>query len=119
MKKDTDANVKYYAASGKTALSIMIPVALAALCLAGAVISVANDMYAFVKPDRELTFTVTRSLSGAELSKSLRESGIIRNDAVFSLYLKVKGKTDDVALLSGEWKLNSSMSYRQLLIELF
>ena len=112
-------NIKIDTISRRTALGIMIPLALAALVLAGAVISIANDMYAFVKPNEEIVFSITNISTDTELSQQLREHNIIKNDIVFTLYLRSKGRSDDINLLSGQWTLNSSMSYRQICAALF
>ncbi len=103
----------------KRAFGIIIPLFLVSALLAGAFISVANDMYAFVKPDRAATVTVSESIDAKQLSTLLREKGIIKNDLVFRLYMKAKGKDDDVPLVLGEWSLNSNMSYREIILEIF
>ena len=100
--------------SRRTAFGLIIPIALAALLLAGAIISITNDMYAFVKPHNEILFSVTNITNDTELSRSLREQNIIKNDIVFTLYLRHKGMSVAARALSGEWMLNSSMSYRQI-----
>lgn len=105
--------------SARRAFLILVPLFLAVVLLACALISVTNDMYSFVKPDSTATVSINAPTSARELSVILRENGIIENDIVFYLYLKSKGKGEDVATLRGEWILNSNMSYREILIEIF
>jgi cell division protein YceG involved in septum cleavage len=105
--------------SARRAFMILVPLFLAAALLACAVISVANDMYAFVKSDSKVLLSLTTPTSERELSVLLKKSGVIKNDTVFYLYLKSKRNGEDVTPLSGEWKLNSNMSYREILLEIF
>ena len=90
-----------------------------ALFLCAAFVSVTNDMYAFVKPDREISVRIDAPVSAKELSRLLKESGVIRNEFVFELYLDSKGKSEKSELILGEWTLNSNMSYRRILLEIF
>lgn len=105
--------------STRTAFGALVPLMLLALMLAGIVISVANDMYAFVKPDENIGVKIIAPLNDSELSKLLRESGVIENELIFTLYLRSKHKDGLVPSLTGEWTLNSNMSYREILSELF
>ena len=105
--------------STRRALGALSPLLLISVFIASAVISVANDMYAFVKPDSETNIIIDRELSPKELSSLLREKKIIKNDLVFTLYLRSKKKTDLIPSLRGEFTLNSSMSYREILQILF
>jgi cell division protein YceG involved in septum cleavage len=105
--------------STRHALAVIIPLCLLAILLSFALISAANDVYAFVKPDNAVTVTVSSPMSAKQFSSLLRESGVIKDDLVFSLYLHSKGKDDDVSLLTGEWLLNSNMSYRDILLKIF
>ncbi|MBQ9113223.1 MAG: hypothetical protein IJY08_06550 [Clostridia bacterium] len=101
------------------AFGIIIPLCLLGALLAGLVVSVANDMYAFVKPDRDVTVTVDAPLSDKELALLLQKSGVINNAFVFQIYLRSKGKSEELASLTGELLLNSGMSYREILLEIF
>ncbi len=105
--------------STRRALGIVVPLFLLSVLLACIIISVANDMYAFVKPDKAATLTVPSPITDKQLSHMLKDIGIIKNDFVFYLYLRSKGKSDDISLLLGEWTLNSNMSYREILLEIF
>ncbi len=105
--------------SARRAFGIIIPLFLLSALIACLIISVTNDMYAFVKPDREEKLTVTSPITDKQLSLILKEKGIIKNDFVFYLYMRSKGKSDDISLLLGEWTLNSNMSYREILLEIF
>ena len=119
MKSNDPQNFTTDKQSRKNAFGKIIPLALVALLFAGAIISIANDMYAFVKPSNDILFSVTDISSNFQLSRQLRKNNIIKNDIAFALYLKSKGVACDTCALSGEWLLNSSMSYREIYAEMF
>ena len=102
----------------RRAFGVLIPLCLLSLLIACLVISVANDMYAFVKPDVEITVNIPSPMSDKQLSRLLQQNGVINNAAVFSLYLRSKGASEKLGNLSGEIKLNSNMSYREILLEI-
>ncbi len=104
--------------SFKEALSCVVPLFLFSLFLCAVLLSVANDMYAFVKPDTELCLTIEKGTDAKALADALYRGGVIKNPEVFSLYVSSKGKADRLLLSSGEVTLNASMSYRELLSEI-
>ena len=89
---------------------------LLALLSAGALISVANDVYAFVKPDREATLRLESPTELSVIAKQLRRDGIIQNPTVFCWYVKSKGATPRLEAFTGDLPLHASMSYRELLL---
>lgn len=91
-------------------------VSLLAFFLAALLISVANDLYAFVKPDNPVTFTLSEPCSLDSLSRQLAENGVIENPYIFSHYAAMKGKQDTLEAFRGTVSLNSSMSYREILL---
>ncbi len=72
-------------------------------------ISIVNDVLALSKPPVRATVTASDS---AELAEKLGEAGIIDHPWLFSLYAKIKGKTD--LSVTGEVCVSSDMDYRQL-----
>ena len=100
------------------ALGTVIPLCLVALLIAGIIISVGNDLYAFVKPDVPVILKVDTSMTDEEFACELQELGVIENAFAFRMYVKSKGKADLIASLTGEWRLNSNMSYRENVTEL-
>ncbi len=91
-------------------------ITLFALLSSGLLVSVANDMYAFVKPDREVTVDIETPMTLSELARLLEREGIVQNPTVFGLYTKAKGKTARIEGFSGELTLRSEMSYREILL---
>ena len=102
----------------KNTFEIVIMITLLAALLALAVISVANDMYAFVKPDASVTLNVDEPLDLSSMSKLLQSQGIIKNPTVFSLFVRSKGKADKLEAFSGEIVLRQDMSYREIMLAL-
>lgn len=95
--------------------SIVVPLCFFSIILAAAIVSVANDMYAFVKPDTAVSITLDSPKTVYSAAKTLSENGIINNPAVFSLYVRTKGAEEKITSFSGEIYLCASMSYRQIL----
>lgn len=98
------------------AYAYLTVIVLFALLGAALLTSVANDMYAFVKPDRAVTLTIGDPLPLPELASLLEQNGIVNNPTVFGLYADATGKRTRVEAFSGELTLSSSMSYREILL---
>ena len=100
----------------RLAFSKITVLSLTALLVAAIGVSVANDLYAFVKPDREITLSIDEPLSLKELSKVMEEEGVIANPTVFRLWVQSKGKAELLEGFCGTLTLNAKMSYRQILL---
>lgn len=117
-KDSTSTDNEWLSKAIKRTLSKIIPLLFLALLFAALICSVANDMYAFVKKDSEISLTVDSRTSLNDLSKILAENGVVNNPDVFELYVKLKHKETLVEEFCGDVKLNSSMSYREILSEI-
>ena len=105
-------------------MKIKLIAALLALsfCLSGCALydqAAGDDISKFVKPDEKITVTVDAPVSDGELAGLLKKSGVIENDIAFRLYLRSKDKLEKLSTLTGEWSLNSNMSYREIMLEIF
>ena len=95
----------------------VIAVVGASLVISLAAIFTANDVFAFVKANAMQQFYVSENTKLADLAKDLDKQGIINYGTVFKAYLAVKGDSaDDV--LAGEYQLNPSMDYGQIIDKL-
>lgn len=95
----------------------VIAVVGASLVISLAAIFTANDVFAFVKDNSMQQFYVSENTKLANLAKDLDKQGIINYGTVFKAYLAVKGDSaDDV--LAGEYQLNPSMDYGQIIDKL-
>ncbi len=72
-------------------------------------ISVANDLFAFVKSDEEVVVTVPENATIEDVSNLLHDNGLIRYPALFRLYAKLK--KDNGNFIPGEYTVKASMNY--------
>ena len=96
-------------------MGVILPLCIFAVFLALAVIAVANDMYAFVKPQAEFVLSLDAPQPPSQTAKLLQKQGILKNPNLFLLYARSKGKEDALAAWQGEATLRGDMSYRTLL----
>lgn len=99
----------------RCACAVIVPLFFFSLLLAAALISAANDIYAFSKSDGEVTLTFDNPDTVYDAAKLLGDSGIINNPCLFSLYVCAKGVDGRILGFSGEISLSASMSYREIL----
>ena len=102
----------------RNTFEIIIIITLLSALIALAVISVANDMYAFVKPDGQIALIVSEPLTLGELSRRLQAEGVVKNPTVFSMFVKSKGRAETLESFSGEITLRRDMSYREIMLAL-
>ena len=102
----------------RNTFEMIIMITLLSALIALAIISVANDMYAFVKSSEQVVLNVSEPLTLSELSKQLQSEGIIKNPTVFSMFVRSKGRADALESFSGEIALRRDMSYREIMIAL-
>lgn len=99
----------------RRAFRSVLVLCLTAILFAALLISVVNDLYAFIKPEHDLSLQIDSPRSLREFSLLLEQEGLIANPTVFSLYVRFKGKTEVVESFVGSAYLSSSMSYREIL----
>ena len=107
------------AISTNRAFAVLLPLCLFSILLACLFISIVNDIYAFVKPDTELSVVISLPMTDSELAEHLKDVGVIENPTVFTFYLRSKGLSQGLGQITGEWTLNSNMSYREIVSEFF
>ncbi len=106
--------------SGSTAVSSLVKAVIyivSILVVSGFLsyfaIVIGNDVFAFVKPDDEITVTIGEGTTVKELGKILEENGVIKYAGVFDFYAKLRDKNP--ALVAGEYTVTPSMNYDQLI----
>ena len=82
-------------------------------CLSVFIITVANDVFALVKSDEEITITIPEGLTVKELGKVLEKNGVINSAEIFDFYAKLRDKSP--SFVAGEYTVTPSMNYDQLL----
>jgi UPF0755 protein len=106
---------------GNTVISVIkaivyiIFVLVSAVALAVFGISVANDMYAFVKSEEAVQVTIPPNTTLDELSQILYGDGVIRYPRIFKLYALYKH--DDMDYIAGEYTISPMMNYSRILSE--
>lgn len=98
------------------ALAYLITVVGISIVLSLVAIFVVNDVFALVKEDQPISFTVEETTKISSLSKQLDEQGIVNYGSVFKLFLTVTGK--NVEVLAGTYELSPAMDYNQIVLAL-
>ncbi len=109
-------------ASGFTKIIIyLICVFGISIFLSISVIKIGNDVFAFVKPDKEITVTIPEGATTDDIAQILEENDVINHPFVYKLYSKFR--ISKRSYLTGEYEagkhtVNSMMNYDKLLEEL-
>ncbi len=75
--------------------------------LAAFIIIAANEVFAFVKPDRTAVIELDADVTAAEVADLLKDAGIIEYPSLFKLYCSVSGAT----FKSGKYEINANLDY--------
>ncbi len=97
------------------AVIYLISVLLVSILLAVGIISVANDIFAFVKDTEPVTVVVPENCSTEMLSEILAESGAIKYPEIFNFYIKFKKK--ESAYLPGTYQISPMLNYDYMIYE--
>ncbi|MGN1014065.1 MAG: endolytic transglycosylase MltG [Butyricicoccus sp.] len=81
--------------------------------LASSAIVLSNDLFALAKPDKEITVTVPEDATVKEVSELLGDSDVVNYAWFFRTFVTFAYR--DVRFNPGEYTLNSSMDYREIL----
>ena len=95
--------------------ALVLPLIFFSFIASALIISLANDIYAFVKPNHSANILIEGGASVYKVAQLLEDNGIINNPAAFTLYVASKDKSERISSFSGEIYLSSSMSYREIL----
>ncbi len=79
------------------------------------VISIGNDVFAFVKPEEPVTISVPEDATIEDIGTILHEGGIIKYPGIFKFYAELK--EDDGEFIAGEYEVSPKLNYDQLLSE--
>lgn len=83
------------------------------ILLTALLILAANDMFALVKSDQEITIAITDDDSLRDIADTLSDNGIIRYPSLFWTFAKMTDMDDRIQ--SGTYTLSPSMDYRSIL----
>ncbi|HAZ20090.1 MAG TPA: endolytic transglycosylase MltG, partial [Clostridiales bacterium] len=93
---------------------------IAFVIFSGAIIAVfgiriANDVFAFVKDDVEVTIEITEDMSLNEVTDLLYRNKIINYPSVFKFYFKSKNASNIIEFEPGAYTLSATMNYSQII----
>ncbi len=91
----------------------MLMILTISVILSAILLTSANDMFAFIKDDRETTITVAENTTISGLSRELGKENIVNHRLLFSLFLKLTHK--DTNVLAGDYVLNPNMDYSAII----
>ena len=100
----------------KAAVYIII-VLIASAFLSYTVITVGNDVFAFIKGDHEVTVSVPEGATRKQVAYLLASNDIIEYEWAFNLYM-IYQSDGETEFIPGEHTLNSNMNYSQLITAL-
>lgn len=96
------------------ALIYIACVILTSVVLSATIITNCNDIFAFVKPDRECEITIEPGTNLSALASQLKRAGIIEHKNTFRMYIQYRHKDSD-AYTPGTYTVSSSMNYDQII----
>ena len=94
-------------------LLYLVIVLLVSVILASAIIVLSNDLFALTKPDQEVHVTIPEQATTGEVAAILHDNGVIDHKYFFSMFVTLS--TRHVKYNPGEYDLNQSMDYREVL----
>ena len=91
-------------------------IVLVALLLTVGIVNVANDVFAFIKPEETVVVNIVQGGSMKQISKTLKDSGVVKHPFVFRLYCKLKKAEGKFQY--GDYTLNTNLAYDQIISKL-
>ena len=104
---------KNRAASVMIAISYLVFILGVSLLLSAVAIYVANDVFAFVKPEKKVMLELAESQTPAQMASILKEEGVIRCKWAFVLYTKLAN--DGQSFKTGKFEVDADMDYGQII----
>lgn len=108
--------------SGKNVKAFMVQlrfygiiVAVSMLLTAG-IITMANDVFAFIRPDESVVVNIEQNAGIYSISKTLKKEGVIEHPMLFRLYTRLKKANGKLKF--GTYTLNSNLGYDQIISKL-
>ena len=99
----------------RRAAAVIAPLIFLSVFIGAITVSVANDMYAFVKPEVCAIVLIEEGSTALAVGEALEAEGIIKNPHVFAIYAHRKGADRRISEFSGELEFCASMSYREII----
>lgn len=103
----------------RNAFERIIILTLIAIFLASLVASAANDIFAFVKPDTQVSLNITQGTELNDIARSLKKAGIINNPLLFSAFVRSRGNKEKVESFVGSITFYGKMTYREIMTSFY
>ena len=120
--KKTAANIKAkkkFLVPGYVKVIIYLAIVISVSCfLSVSIIKISNDVFAFIKPDKEITITIDKDDTLSDVSQKLFDADIIEYPTVYKMFSKFrisKRSWLSEKFIEGEHTLNPSMNYDQII----
>ena len=97
-------------------LAFYVSILIVSILLTMGIVTVANDVFAFVKDDHTIVVTLKKGSSTDTVAKALEKAGVIDHPSVFKLYSKLRHA--DGKYQYGDYTLNSNLGYDQIIATL-
>ena len=115
-KKEQEAYENDSGSTTVTSLLKGIVYIVAVLVISGflswSIITIGNDIYAFVKSDATVKVVISEDMTVKDVAQMLYENGVIKFPTVYELYIRLKHRNTNY--LVGEYEVSPSMNYKQL-----
>jgi len=77
-------------------------------------IKIANDVFAFVKDDREVQIMIGENATISDVAEILAENEVIDMPDVFKFYVEYKYRNKNLVIVPGTYTVNSQMNYDEI-----
>jgi len=117
-EEETDSSDKSHALSAMwKSVAYIIFVICTSIIVSYIGITVANDVFAFVKDEKEVSITVTEKTTFRQLASELEKKGVIDYPLVFRIYNSFKNSGSDkgAELEPGEYTILANLNYDELI----
>ncbi len=109
-------NKKEKKAKTSSAIIYILCVVLVSVLASLFIITSARDIFGLAKPNNEYTLNVSNDTKVSDVSKQLKKIGVISLSGMFDFYTSLRYDVENFK--SGEYVLNSNMSYDEIIIKL-
>ncbi len=115
-EEETSGGYTVFSALGKSVAYIVF-VICAAIIIAYIGITVANDLFAFVKSDKEITVSIDEDTTFRELAGELEKKGAIQYPLFLRIYNSFKNRDSKVKqeLEAGEYRILANLNYDEII----
>ena len=94
------------------AMAYMVVILVVSVFISVNVISIGNDVFAFVKSDEAIDVTIPENADIGDIADVLSDNGIIKYPGIFKMYAGIK--KDSGEFIAGDYTVSPSMSYDDL-----